>query len=253
MRLEHVRVNASLQRRRWAAWAQRPVTAPVAVTAPDPALPTPSDQPTPATELSWPPPVSDVAGAAEPSRAEASTRSIQNVLLTLGAILSATAIVVFTTVAWATFGSTGRALILTAITTAMLAVPLWLRRRGLRATAETLAGLAIVMIPCDAVALYYLDLWGGTSSTALGHGEPAPLSVLLGDIVRSGIDAPGLGYCALALGIISLLYRMVTRMLVPGFAAFITGVIAGIVFCLQSNVLIGTAGTMATVGANLPA
>src|SRR5690606_21099000 len=78
------------------------------------------------------------AGPARSARPETSTRTVQTVLFVLGGLLLATAAVVFTAVAWATFGNTGRAVILAAVTAVALAIPLLAWWRGLRATAETL-------------------------------------------------------------------------------------------------------------------
>ncbi|MFF7546715.1 SCO7613 C-terminal domain-containing membrane protein [Streptomyces canus] len=91
--------------------------------------------------------------AASP-RPEASPPSVQNVLLVLGGVLLTIAAMVFTLVSWGHLGITGRTLVLGAVTVAALAAPLPLLKRGLRSTAESLAGLGLALTVLDAVALH---------------------------------------------------------------------------------------------------
>jgi hypothetical protein len=91
--------------------------------------------------------------AASP-RPEASAPSVQNVLLVLGGVLLTVAAMVFTLVSWGHLGITGRALVLSAVTVAALAAPLPLLKRGLRSTAESVAGLGLALTVLDAVALH---------------------------------------------------------------------------------------------------
>ncbi|MEU0031941.1 hypothetical protein [Streptomyces sp. NPDC006335] len=91
---------------------------------------------------------------AAPPRPEASAPSVQNVLLVLGGVLLTVAAMVFTLVSWGHLGIAGRALVLGAVTVAALAAPLPLLGRGLRSTAESVAGLGLALTVLDAVALH---------------------------------------------------------------------------------------------------
>ncbi|MEU9168373.1 hypothetical protein AB0D34_11350 [Streptomyces sp. NPDC048420] len=87
-------------------------------------------------------------------RPEASAPSVQNVLLVLGGVLLTVAAMVFTLVSWGHLGITGRSLVLGAVTVAALAAPLPLLKRGLRSTAESVAGLGLALMVLDAYALH---------------------------------------------------------------------------------------------------
>ncbi|MFC8364866.1 hypothetical protein ACFUIY_33945, partial [Streptomyces griseorubiginosus] len=97
------------------------------------------------------PPGSTPAAAPRP---DASAPSVQNVLLILGGTLLTVAAMVFTLVSWGHLGITGRALVLGAVTVAALGSPLLLLKRGLRSTAESVAGLGLALTVLDAVALH---------------------------------------------------------------------------------------------------
>jgi hypothetical protein len=88
------------------------------------------------------------------SRPETSAPGVQNVLLVLGGVLLTVAAMVFTLVSWGHLGITGRSLVLGAVTVATLAAPLPLLKRGLRSTAESVAGLGLALTVLDAVALH---------------------------------------------------------------------------------------------------
>ncbi|MFC8435596.1 hypothetical protein ACFULQ_44060, partial [Streptomyces sp. NPDC057253] len=88
------------------------------------------------------------------ARPEASAPSVQNVLLVLGGVLLTVAAMVFTLVSWGHLGITGRALVLGAVTLAALGSPFLLLKRGLRSTAESVAGLGLALTVLDAVALH---------------------------------------------------------------------------------------------------
>jgi hypothetical protein len=85
--------------------------------------------------------------------AEARPRSVQNLLLGLGVFLLAVAAAIFVAVAWGRLGVTVKTALLLAVTAAAtLAVPAT-RRRGLAATAEALAVLAVGLALLDAHGL----------------------------------------------------------------------------------------------------
>ncbi|MFI7087192.1 SCO7613 C-terminal domain-containing membrane protein [Streptomyces anulatus] len=81
-------------------------------------------------------------------------RSAQNVLLTLGGLLLTVAAVAFTLVSWGSMGIGGRSAVLAAVTLGALIAPAVLLRRGLAATAEALAALALVLTLLDVYAVH---------------------------------------------------------------------------------------------------
>ncbi|MDX2594052.1 hypothetical protein PV343_17640 [Streptomyces sp. WI03-4A] len=101
-------------------------------------------------------------------RPEATAPRVQNLLLLLGGLLLTIAAIAFTLVSWGHLGIAGRALVLGAITVAALAAPVPLAGRGLRSTAEAVAGLAFALTALDAYALHAVALTGvdGTAYTA---------------------------------------------------------------------------------------
>lgn len=89
---------------------------------------------------------------------DAAPRSVQNLLLTLGGILLTIAAIAFTLVSWGHLGISGRSAVLGAVTVAALAAPVALLRRTLASTAESLAGLGMVLMVLDAYALHRVAL-----------------------------------------------------------------------------------------------
>ncbi|GGN06111.1 hypothetical protein FHR83_001507 [Actinoplanes campanulatus] len=96
----------------------------------------------------------------QPAEPRLSTLTVQNVLFTLGGLLLVVAAAVFTAVAWAQVGVTGRALLLAGATVAILAVPPFAVRRGLTSAAETLAAVGLLMILLDGYAAWAVDFLG---------------------------------------------------------------------------------------------
>ncbi|MFH8688951.1 SCO7613 C-terminal domain-containing membrane protein [Streptomyces anulatus] len=105
-------------------------------------------------------------------------RSAQNVLLTLGGLLLTVAAVAFTLVSWGSMGIGGRSAVLAAVTLGALTAPVVLLRRGLAATAEALAALALVLTLLDVYAV---------------HAVAAP-------------DTDGLGFTAVASAVLAVLW-----------------------------------------------
>ncbi len=95
-----------------------------------------------------------------PSGPEATPPRVQNVLLILGGTLLTVAALAFTLVGWGHLGIVGRSAVLGLITVAALAVPLVLTARGLRSTAEAVAGIGLVLTVLDAYALHEVALSG---------------------------------------------------------------------------------------------
>ncbi|MFD5483086.1 SCO7613 C-terminal domain-containing membrane protein [Streptomyces hawaiiensis] len=128
----------------------------------------PARQQSPAQAAAQPP------SAAAP-RPETAAPSVQNVLLVLGGVLLTLAAAVFTLVSWGHLGITGRALVLGAVTLATLAAPVALLKRGLRSTAESVAGLGLALTVLDAYALHAAAL-AGTDGTAYAAAASAVLA-----------------------------------------------------------------------------
>jgi hypothetical protein len=99
----------------------------------------------------------------ERRKPETSTRAVQNVLFVLGGLLLGVAAIVFTAVAWAQFGVAGRATVLGFFTVVALTVPLFARRRGLTATAETMAAVGVLLLLLDGYAARHVNLFGMAS------------------------------------------------------------------------------------------
>ncbi|MEW5633381.1 hypothetical protein AB1388_43600, partial [Streptomyces hydrogenans] len=129
--------------------------------------------------------------------AETSPRGAQNVLLTLGGALLAVAALAFTLVSWGSMGIAGRSAVLLAVTSAALAAPAVLLRRGLGSTAEAVGALGLVLTVLDAYALRRVALpgtdglgytaaaaavlagvWGGYGGLLRGLRLPLPAAVV---------------------------------------------------------------------------
>ncbi|MFD5691620.1 SCO7613 C-terminal domain-containing membrane protein [Streptomyces rubiginosohelvolus] len=113
-----------------------------------------------------------------PPKQPSAPRSAQNVLLTLGGLLLTIAAIAFTLVSWGSMGIGGRSAVLALVTVGALAAPAVLLRRGLTATAEALAALALVLTLLDAYAV---------------RAVAAP-------------DTDGLGFTAVAAGVLAALW-----------------------------------------------
>ncbi|MEV6484796.1 hypothetical protein [Streptomyces sp. NPDC051576] len=148
-----------LHRRAWLLTVLQPVR-------PAPALPPPGASPRP----------------------EASAPGVQNVLLLLGGILLTLAAMAFTLVSWGNLGIAGRTLVLGAVTLATLGAPVALLRRGLRSTAESLAGLGLVLTVLDAYALH---------EVAFPDGDGVTFAAVAATVLTALWTAYGLGLAAL--------------------------------------------------------
>lgn len=140
---------------------------PASPSAPAAALPVGSATPGPPTAAythagAFPPPVAPpiplaprppFAPGGRPGRPDASPPKVQNVLLLLGGVLLVIAAIAFTVVSWGRLGIVGRSVVLGAVTAAALGVPVPLLGRGLRSTAEAVAGLGLALTVLDAYAL----------------------------------------------------------------------------------------------------
>ncbi|MEV6160839.1 hypothetical protein AB0L71_02710 [Streptomyces sp. NPDC052052] len=164
-----VRRSQLLVRRAWLLSVLTPPAARPAVPAAPPSRTGPS------TPFAAPPGTWSPAAPA----ASAGPRSAQNVLLTLGGLLLTIAAVAFTLVSWGHMGIGGRTAVLTAVTVMALSAPAALLRRGLSATAESLAALAAVLMVLDAYALHQVA-WPETDDLGFATVCTAVLAVLWG-------------------------------------------------------------------------
>ncbi|MFG2038347.1 SCO7613 C-terminal domain-containing membrane protein [Dactylosporangium sp. NPDC048998] len=116
-------------------------------------------------------PPRDGGGAPGADQPEATQSSMQASVLALGGLLLAGAAIVLTVDAFGTVGTFGRIVSLAAITAIALALPLVLVRRGLSATAETVASVALLLVLLDGYVVRSEKLFGADRpqfSTYLG-------------------------------------------------------------------------------------
>jgi hypothetical protein len=97
---------------------------------------------------------------------DASPRTVQNLLFVLGAILLGVAAIVFTAVAWTSYGVGGRAAILGGATLIAFAIPIIAVRRRLIATAETFTAIALLLLILDGYGIWALDVAGAADRLA---------------------------------------------------------------------------------------
>ncbi|MFC4033513.1 SCO7613 C-terminal domain-containing membrane protein [Streptomyces polygonati] len=127
-----------------------------------------------------------------PPRKDAKALSAQTVLLVLGGSLIVVAGLVFTLVSWGRLGLGGRAAVLALLTALALTAYLPLRRRSLKATAETSSavGLALVLLDCYAArgsGLAGLQHIGGAAYWAVVTGLVAAGAAVYGRAIRSAV------------------------------------------------------------------
>ena len=135
-----------------------------------------------------------------PVGAETSPRSAQNALLTLGGVLVGLAAIIITAVFYTTTATGGRAAILALSTTVALSIAVLLARQRLTATAETIAGIGLLLVALDGYAAYREDLAGIRS-------VPPPLfSAILLALVAT----------------VAAAYRLATHLRAPQFATLLT-------------------------------
>src|SRR5690606_8029750 len=122
-----------------------------------------------------------IAAPPEPAT-EASSGSVQALMLGLGALLLGIAAVVFVGVAITVLDVWGQLAILVAATVVALALPLPLARGGLISTAETVSAVGLVLVSVVGYALW-----------ATGTVAALPVQTFAG-LVAAGTAAAGYGY-----------------------------------------------------------
>ncbi|HEX8629404.1 MAG TPA: hypothetical protein VF755_14660, partial [Catenuloplanes sp.] len=128
---------------------------------------------------------------------EASSRSVQNILLALGALLLGVAAIVFAAVTISNLDAIGSAAILAIATAIALSTAPPMARRGLTATAEAIAGVGLVLVPLVGYALHGVDLFGGDAVS----------------------DQIFLGFCFAGTAVVAVLYAGTVRLAAPRYAA----------------------------------
>lgn len=179
-----------------------PASAPAVPSAATPSAATSTGQPAPPRQAERHPSVHH--------RPETSARSVQHLLLTLGGILLGAAAVTFTAITWASSGQAGRAAVLAAVTAVFLGLPVLAARRGLTATAETIAAVGLLLVALDGALAWSVNFLG------------------VGAVFT---PATFLGLSCLATTVVAAAYRSFTRLAVPQYAALlaaqpVTGLLA---------------------------
>lgn len=144
-----------------------------------------------------PPQLAPAQPAPAPARPELSGKTIARLLLVVGAVLVVIAAAAFTVANWSTIGPLARSAILLGVTAAVLAAPWPLIRRGLTATAESVAAIGLALTVADAYLVGRL-IGAGSSPLAIAAGT-ATLAVAwlcYGGVVR--LRGPWLGAIAMA-------------------------------------------------------
>ncbi len=124
---------------------------------------------------------------------------VRDVLLWLGAALLGLSAVTFAIVTWARLGASGRGLLLSAMTVLAGSVAIALQRR-LRATAETLTGLTLVLALVDWYALRRSGVGHGVDfETWWAIGTALVAAIGMAGAIRFGLRSARLGAAVLAL------------------------------------------------------
>lgn len=105
-------------------------------------------------------PANEPTAAPRAQPREWTAKRVQNLLLTLGAVLYAVAALLFVAFAWGRLGLGGRVALMVAVTILTGVAGHVAHRRVLVATAEALISLCAVLALIDVGAAYSLDLWG---------------------------------------------------------------------------------------------
>lgn len=152
-----------------------------------------------ATPTSWPAgpqPGMPARYTRQRPRVEWSRRRVQNLLLSLGVLLLAVAALIFVAVNWGTLGAGGRAAVMAAVTLSAAGAATAAARRGLPATAESVAVLTVALLIVDAVGLRRTGVATGISVAGYAGAVAAVIAVLTG-VWSSIVRLRSLRICAL--------------------------------------------------------
>jgi hypothetical protein len=151
-----------------------------------------------------------VAAAARTARREWTPKRVQNALLVLGGVLLAVAAAVFAAVTYDRLGVAGRAGVLLVLTAVAAVAAPRLARRGLGATAETLAAVALALGALDAWGLRRLGVGAELDDLPWLAATAASLAVLSGGYAAAvglrvaRVGAAGLAHVAAGAGVAAL-------------------------------------------------
>src|SRR5215470_128525 len=161
----------------------------------------------------------------EPRRPpEVSARTAARLLLAAGAAVVVIAVIVFTVADWAKIDPLGRCGILLAATAIVLAAPPAVLRRGLNATAESVAAIGLALTVADAFVLERLIRFTtGALTTAAATAAIAGVWAGYGTVVR--LRGPRLAAIGLAQAVLPLAIAGLVRLGWPGTP--LAGPIAG--------------------------
>jgi hypothetical protein len=132
-------------------------------------------------------------------RGDSSGRAMAHLLLAAGGIMLGLSVVAFTVANWARIGPAGRVAILLAATAVVLAAPVVLARRQLRATAESVAAVGLMLTLADAYLIYRLISpvpGGGAGYAAMASAAMSFAWLAYGRLVR--LAGPVLGAIMIA-------------------------------------------------------
>ncbi len=150
----------------------------------------PAGPPPPAAYAPWPQAPRPTALRPPPvPRREWTPRRVQNLLLTVGALLLVTAAIAFTALSWGRLPIAARGGVMLGVTAIAGWTAHWLLRRGLTSSAEAIGLLAVLFGVVDAYAARRANLGGlrGTDEAtywSVASGVVAALAVLYGQVVR---------------------------------------------------------------------
>jgi hypothetical protein len=140
-----------------------------------------------------PPRTRPTAGQPPVHQPEASSREVQGILLGLGALLLGVAAVAFAAVAITSQDDASRVAILLTATVLLLVAPPLVARRGLTATAETIAAVGLLLVPLNGYAIWAIDrVWTSGLSSAVFAGITCLITALVGWVYGSatGLNVP---------------------------------------------------------------
>ena len=140
-----------------------------------------------------------VTGEGRVAGAETSTGTSQVAVLALGGLLLAGAVIVLAVLGIGQLNPLGRIAMLTLATAVLLTLPIYLARRRLVATAETVASVGLLMVLLDGYVAWSLRLFGAPSI-------PTPVYF---------------GLVCLATAVIANIYRGASHLMAPRYATVI--------------------------------
>ena len=181
------------------------------------AAPEPQPQPTFTPQREYVPPRPPREEKPPRVRKEWTPKRVQNVLLSIGAVLCGIAAVSFVAVAWGRIGLGGRAGLMVLITALAIAASHFAMKKDLKSTAEAVMAIGYTLVGIDLGSAYSLNLFGLNSVDPWVYGAASTLVVTLGAFLhslKSKIELPG--YIAVVTG------QVIAPLALVGFDADVT-------------------------------